>query len=237
MSNCSKNIVVFDVGNTLIEKPSSIMASEVMYDLLRIQENGNSIGVATMRNLTMLEEVIAQVKFDFVIALNGAYAACGKTILIDNPIDINDLSKILKFITEKKVKYQLYTKYNILNQNISNESVYGIEVKEAYDIVYDLEELFPFFVFHIWEEGKTCDIHSKNVSKSKAMIAVCDYLGISLKRSIAFGDGFNDIELFKVCDISIAMQTAPNELKKIASFVTKSVIENGVSWALNQLKL
>jgi hydroxymethylpyrimidine pyrophosphatase-like HAD family hydrolase len=237
MNNSLQNIYVFDVGNTLIEKPSTIMVSTLAYDLIALQKSGNIIGIATMRNLTMLKELIAQVKFDFIIALNGAYVQCGNEVIVDKPIESKDFIQIKKALDYKQVQYKFYTKNSILNQEESNEKVYGIELKECYDFVDELKASFPSFVFHIWEKGKSCDIHSIDVSKGKAIEKVCNYFGIPIQKSIAFGDGFNDIEMFKVCGKSIAMETAPDQLKQVATFVTKSVKENGVSWALKQLQL
>lgn len=237
MNNNPQNIYVFDVGNTLIEKPSNIMVSTLAEDLIALQKNGNVIGIATMRNLTMLKELINQVKFDFIIALNGAYVQCGNDFIVDEPIDSKDFIEIKKYIDYKQVKCKLYAKYSILNQEESNEKIYGIELKECYDFVDDLEASFPSFVFHIWEKGKSCDIHSIDVSKAKAIEKVCNYFGIPIQKSIAFGDGFNDIEMFKVCGKSIAMGTAADQLKQVATFVTKSVKDNGVSWALKELQL
>ncbi len=237
MNNDSQNIYVFDVGNTLIEKPSNKMVSTLAADLRSLQKNGNTIGIATMRNLTMLKELTNQVKFDFIIALNGAYAQCGNDVVIDNPIETKSFIEVKKYLDYKQVNYKLYTKYDILFQKEINEKVYGIELKECYDFVDDLKANFPSFVFHVWEKGMSCDIHSLDVSKAKAIEKVCNYFGIAIQKSIAFGDGFNDIEMFKVCGKSIAMETAPDQLKQVATFVTKSVKDNGISWALKQLQL
>ena len=54
---------------------------------------------------------------------------------------------------------------------------------------------------------------------------------------IAFGDGFNDIELFKSCRTSVAMDTAPEELKEYATIVTNPNVENKIYWALKQLEI
>lgn len=235
MKNNTQKIYVFDVGNTLIEKPSNFMVSELVSDLVTLQKNGNLIGIATMRNLTMLKDLITQVKFDFIIALNGAYVVCGNEILIDYPININELSQIRNTLDHLQMDYKLFTKDTIQTSKEFNEIVYGIEIKNCHNVIYDLERKYPSFTFHIWEKGKTCDVHSINVSKSKGMEIVCNYFDISLQKSIAFGDGFNDVELFKVTRLSVAMDTAPEELKNIASFITKSVTENGVSWALKNI--
>ena len=237
MKSTTHKIFVFDVGNTLIAKPSNRMVSELVNDLSALKNAGNLIGIATMRNLPMLNELIAQVNFDFIIALNGAYIECENKILLDSPIDSKELIQITNTLDSNKLQYNLYAKSNIIDSAEQIEAFYGIELKNCSNFIDSLKAHFPTFTFHIWEKGKTCDIHSISVSKSIAMKKVCEYFGIPLKNSIAFGDGFNDIELFKLCGVSIAMETAPNELKQIATFLTKSVTDNGVSWALKHFRL
>ncbi len=237
MKNTTHKIFVFDVGNTLIAKPSNRMVSALVNDLSALKNAGNVIGIATMRNLAMLNELIAQVGFDFIIALNGAYIECENQILLDSPVENKDLIQIKNTLNSNNLHYNLYAKYNIINSTNQLEFVYGIELKDCSNFIDSLRTQFPTFIFHIWEKGKTCDIHSKNVSKSIAIKKVCEHFGISLENTIAFGDGFNDIELFQLCGVSVAMETAPNELKQIATFLTKSVTDNGVSWALKNLPL
>ena len=237
MKNTTHKIFVFDVGNTLIAKPSNRMVSVLVNDLSAIKNAGNIIGIATMRNLAMLNELIAQVNFDFIIALNGAYVECENKILRDSPIDITELIQITNTLNHYNANYNLYAKLSIVNLTEQRDIVYGIELKNCSNYIDSLRTQFPNFTFHIWEKGKTCDIHSINVSKSIAMKQVCEHFGIPLQNSIAFGDGFNDIELFKLCGVSVAMETAPIELKQIATFITKSVTDRGVSWALKHFPL
>ena len=237
MKSTMHKIFVFDVGNTLIAKPSNCMVSALVNDLSVLKNAGNVIGIATMRNLAMLNELNAQVNFDFIIALNGAYVECENKILLDSPINSKELFQITSTLNSNNILYNLYAKSNIINSVEQREFVYGIELKDCSNIIDSLKIQFPTFTFHIWEKGKTCDMHSINVSKGIAMKKVCEYFGIALQNSIAFGDGFNDIELFKLCGVSVAMETAPNELKQIATFLTKSVKDNGVSWALKHFPL
>lgn len=237
MKSTTHKIFVFDVGNTLIAKPSNRLVSELVNDLSALKNAGNVIGIATRRNLAMLNELISQVNFDFIIALNGAYIECENKILLDRPIDSKELIQITNMFNFNNAHYNLYTKSNIINSTEQQDFVYGIELKDCSNFIDSLKTQFPTFTFYIWEKGKTCDIHSINVSKSIAMKKVCEHFRIPLQNSIAFGDGFNDIELFKLCGVSVAMETAPNELKHIATYLTKSVKDNGVSWALNHFSL
>ena len=56
-------------------------------------------------------------------------------------------------------------------------------------------------------------------------------LGIDYENTYAFGDGVNDIEMFQLVKHGIAMGNAVQELKNIASDITKSVDDDGVAAA------
>ena len=52
-----------------------------------------------------------------------------------------------------------------------------------------------------------------------------------------FGDGLNDIEMFKCAGTAVAMGNALPEVKKHADIITTHVDEDGVWNGLKQLKL
>lgn len=54
------------------------------------------------------------------------------------------------------------------------------------------------------------------------------------KRTLAIGDGNNDLSMLLAADYSIAMGNASDEIKKLCDFVTKSNDENGVAIALEK---
>lgn len=53
----------------------------------------------------------------------------------------------------------------------------------------------------------------------------------SMNDVVVFGDGKNDITMMQQAAISVAMGNAIDELKKIATFVTKSNKEDGIMYA------
>ena len=57
--------------------------------------------------------------------------------------------------------------------------------------------------------------------KANGLQFLCDYLDISPKECTVFGDGLNDIEMFKLAGTSVAVKNALEELKKEASVVSK----------------
>ena len=234
MKNTNKRkIYVFDIGNTLIVKPNIIINKEVIDDLRRIKASGNVVGIATMRNKSQYEELHKQFDFDFFIGLNGSYVKCENSKLLDISINNNDLKTLFEFARTHHIQCFLHTKDEVIHlEDITDELVYVVELMNVQIFQSLIPQLFPLFSCNIWESGMSCDIYYKTVSKSNGLKIICDYYNISYKDCVAFGDGFNDIDLFKKCGISIAMGTAPEELKNVATYVTKSAKEHGISWAL-----
>ena len=72
------------------------------------------------------------------------------------------------------------------------------------------------------------EIMPLNISKATAISEIQNYYHIPPERTITFGDGDNDIEMFNVSQYSVAMDNANETVKKIAKFTTKSNNDEGV---------
>lgn len=85
---------------------------------------------------------------------------------------------------------------------------------------------------------RTCprmiEIAPKNISKGITLARYMQYMGIKKEEVMVFGDGENDLDMFSVCDYSIAMDNASELVKKHAKFITASNIENGIAKAINK---
>jgi Cof subfamily protein (haloacid dehalogenase superfamily) len=73
-----------------------------------------------------------------------------------------------------------------------------------------------------------------DVSKGKALEALCAYLGLELEEVAAIGDGANDISLLSTAGLAIAMQNSPRELQTVADYVTADFIHNGFAQAVHK---
>ena len=79
------------------------------------------------------------------------------------------------------------------------------------------------------------EIHPKAATKANAMLKLKHMLGCD--KVICFGDGKNDISMFRVADACYAMANADLELKKIATAVIGSNEEDSVAkWLLENWK-
>lgn len=81
-----------------------------------------------------------------------------------------------------------------------------------------------------WEDENYCvsEIYNPLTTKGNGLKQIISYYNIPFEKTIAIGDGHNDIELFENVNISVAMANSHKLLLKNAKYVTKSVSENGV---------
>lgn len=73
---------------------------------------------------------------------------------------------------------------------------------------------------------------ARNASKGAALKALADERGITLANTIAIGDNYNDVSMFKAAGYSIAMGNAHESIKNICTHVTLTNDEDGVAHAL-----
>jgi Cof subfamily protein (haloacid dehalogenase superfamily) len=73
---------------------------------------------------------------------------------------------------------------------------------------------------------------SPDVTKAAGLEFLSDRVGFSRERTVAFGDGENDIELIDWAGYGVAVANAHDRVKEVADFVCPAVDEEGVAQVL-----
>lgn len=94
------------------------------------------------------------------------------------------------------------------------------EIQEDVNLHFSL----PFFL----------EVYSPNVDKAIMLGKVAEYYGIAREEILAIGDGGNDIPMLKFAGCSVAMGNAPDEVKKVADYVTVTNEEDGAALAIEK---
>lgn len=99
------------------------------------------------------------------------------------------------------------------------------------------EKLSSFFesAYIVASESAWIDIANVNVHKGTTVEYLQQLLNVTPEETMAFGDGYNDIELMSRSTYSFAVRNAVKELKETANFITRSNEEDGVMRTIIQL--
>jgi Cof subfamily protein (haloacid dehalogenase superfamily) len=73
---------------------------------------------------------------------------------------------------------------------------------------------------------------SPDVTKAAGLDFLSEHVGFSRERTVAFGDGENDVELIDWAGYGVAVANAHDRVKEVADFVCPSVDEEGVAQVL-----
>ena len=76
------------------------------------------------------------------------------------------------------------------------------------------------------------DVNVAGVNKAMGINEFASYYGFDVSRTIAFGDGGNDISMIRAAGMGIAMGGASEAVKSVADYITETVDEHGIRNAL-----
>jgi len=79
------------------------------------------------------------------------------------------------------------------------------------------------------------DMAAPGISKASALEALREELEVEANRTVAVGDGFNDVEMLTWAAVGVAMGQGPQGVKDVADVVTDSIYEDGTVLVLEQL--
>ena len=114
-------------------------------------------------------------------------------------------------------------------------------ILNIYDDYLAAKEEFPDLKVGTWGgKGDTAlfgDFGVKDLSKSRGIADLLEYLKIDKADTIAFGDSKWDIDMFKFCAVSVCVGDGSEDAKAAATFVTDNVMDDGLYNAFKKLNL
>ena len=84
---------------------------------------------------------------------------------------------------------------------------------------------------------QNAEINQTHANKGQALLALARYLDVPVEKTIAFGDGLNDLTMLRAAGIGIAMENACPEALEIADWITASNDAHGVAVGMEKFCL
>jgi Cof subfamily protein (haloacid dehalogenase superfamily) len=113
--------------------------------------------------------------------------------------------------------------------------VYFSSEKEKEQAERTIASAFQGIEWFTYPHENRCDITARGVTKASGLRLVAQHLSIPMNEVVVIGNCFDDIEMVEQAGMGVAMGHSPNELKRVADWVTRSNSENGVAYMVKEL--
>ncbi len=253
-----KSLILFDIDGTLLQSDLNQIPDSTIQALHKLIEAGHDLGVATGRPLYLVDEKIKALPFNVYITSNGQHIEYNHEVIYENPIPKPVIDDLVEHAKTHQVPVGLCaaSTYTVTHDHEDVRASFKRVSMAMPELIPDLHEkesiLQAWFFsdnyealaqkhkdtirFVPWLEFGA-DIVPLTGSKAEGIKYLMTHLDTVPERLIAFGDGFNDIEMLQLADIGVAMGQAHDEVKLHANHVTTPIDEDGIYVACEQLSL
>lgn len=253
--------VFFDVDGTLVSFQTHRVPDSAVEAIRKLREKGIKVFIATGRRLRAINN-LGGMEFDGYVTLNGSYCyAGGNKVIYTHTIPPEDIRKLAGYLQQQPfpcifVREQ-DTFINYMDERV-RELFRMLNLGEEPPIK-DLQEAFVLPVFQLlafYDPEKENEVMQKlphcqstrwtplfadviplGSGKEVGVQKILEYYGIAKEEAMAFGDGGNDRTMLEYVGIGVAMGNGGVSVKAAADFVTHTVDENGVEYALKHFGL
>lgn len=242
----NENIITVATGRSLIGIPSSLMPIRKFISYF-ITSNGTTIydsnGKVIYKDRISFEEAsailerIIEIPYTIVEVLaDGDWHIFEKDAERFQYLGLSD--SVLQYIKKTRIKHKNLIKYiNDSNTNVEKFSVNICDASFTNEIFVHLDRILNDYNLRYFSENPhKIDIFKSNVSKSKALQFLSEFIGISLENTVAFGNDDNDVDMFKACGKSICMPNATKEAKLNSDIVLRKNDSKRIMRAVNYLR-
>lgn len=256
-----KRVFSFDLDMTLLDHETWKIPDSAMEALEHLRKD-SVIVIASGRNMDheMSVMYLDMVKPDAVIHMNGTRVVADGKVLYEHLMDKDRLRALLAYADEHGMSIGVSHEggdYYIHPEGVErmDKMRWGVSERRFVDgwklmelpvrtLAYiggpeqarELERHFPDFKLPMFAGNTGADVVEREASKAKGLMRICQYYGIDMKQTVAFGDSMNDYEIVQEAGVGIAMGNAIQELKQVADYVTDDINRDGIWKACRHFK-
>ena len=237
-------LLVLDVDDVLIKSSRRAYPTKNVINAIKKAKNKIKISLCTGRAYPDLKYLIN------LLNLNNFYHVTESGTKVVNPQGKEEYAKYLNFNNvEEIVKAggKLPTGYGFCvngvwfdklkdvnnKNNITITCLHSSAKNQTEQIVKKLQPITGKYRIHVgsrWDVPDGAYIHVTQIDASKevGLKHIQKKLNILKKETIGVGDGLNDLPIFNVSELKIAMGNGKEELKKLADYIAPSLKNDGV---------
>lgn len=257
------SILFFDVDGTIFDGDPKGIRQNVIDAIHETQSKGHICMICSGRPYSFIADNVKAIGFDGYVLANGAQVIYHNQDIVTHYFEREHVQKFIEDFEKRHYEYiiatahhgylkreftwmeEFYKTCNIeTNKLIRDFNIYDhlddvvkIEVnfKDSQEIAH-IQELTKGYFF-LYDDGGMGlgEISRQDVTKGTGILETLKVLNIPISDSYCFGDGGNDIEMFKTVAHPIAMGNAIPAIKALAKEVCDTVQNDGVAKKLREL--
>lgn len=254
-------IAFFDIDGTLVSFKTHRIPDSALNTIKNLAKHHIEIVIVTGRGAEPIPE-ISDIPYDSIIGLNGTECVMKDgTLLYRHSIPEDMFEEVLKIANE--LDFAVAAKFSegfVVDRITPRVEEMAARIASPCPPIRNIREMYrmegtgQMCIFTDEEterkimnrlpglsSSRWCDTFADiNIRGIDKGTGVCDYLdfrGLCKEEAISFGDGGNDIPMLKNTGIAIAMGNACESLKKIASYITDDIDNDGIAKAIQHLRI
>jgi len=247
-----KKYFFFDYDGTLTVGGGSAQIPESAIKTLDLlMKKGHFVAVATGRLQCDAYERCRKIGIQNLVSDGGNGLTINGEIIYMKSIDIPYAIQLLDELEQKNISWAVicenstvrYCKTERFTQEVQDTYIKTIVLPEL--DYHQIRQLYKVFIscnqetqkeIHALECLPTVRYHPNCLfvepdDKAIGIIKMLDYFNATCEDVVVFGDGTNDVKMFRKEWTSIAMGNSKDVLKEKATFITKSCEEDGIEFA------
>lgn len=240
--------LVFDLDGTAMPLQLNGTPSPRVIDAVKKAKKVCHVSIATGRPLDLTIDILNALKIDDLSILSGGasiYSSKTNEYVWKQEMDPLLLQevyfKLKKFGAhsvedDRRLGIVPLSRYHP-DGIICLSCIFSVTKEEAQEIVEIVKETSGLVAHAMgsWTIGKY-DVHITHelATKKHALQALLSRLNVDHKHVMVVGDGGNDLPLFELAGLKVAMGNAADELKKAADWIAPSVDDDGLAVAIEK---
>ncbi len=257
-ANLDIRAAFFDVDGTLLSFTTHEEPASTKEAIRRLSAAGIVPILATGRPSYQLTGLDLE-GFQAFVTINGQLCYTPERTLVERPLDKEDIAVVVDqvqhglydclfmerdrfYVSGKGEREQRQEKLIGVNYPVDDPAralehdIFQLNVYLPPEDLHIIRDATHNTKFAGWTDNFS-DVMSRDGGKASGALEVLKQLGISPEKTIAFGDGGNDLELFEVVGTSVAMGNANPEVLEQATMITDDVDHDGIYNACVRLGL
>ncbi|MGN0158531.1 MAG: HAD-IIB family hydrolase [Brotaphodocola sp.] len=263
VNDVSRKALFFDIDGTLLSEVNRTVPDSARQALAKARACGHLVLINTGRTCSELGTLKSLFDMDGWLCGCGTYVESGGNVLYHRSIPEEQQKKICRAVEKADVDCILegkdfcyvpgpdsrFERGMIFRKNLPHAIHPDMDwhiacgTADKFCIVADEKSDLDGFwssldgAFDVIDRSGFYECVPTGHSKATAIDVILNHYGLTLQDAYVFGDSTNDLAMFEHVPNGIVMGKHAKELEPYATFVTKTVEEDGIWYAMEQLGL